>query len=314
MTKNFFITILGPTAVGKSDFVRALSQRLPDTIEVINGDMGQLYSPLSIGTAKPKFEYESVKHHLFDVLDTPIHYSCSAYRDAAIACMKDIWSKNKIPVVVGGSSFYIESLFFEQHKPEARGLVDSQGYRDKTSKELWNELAQIDQERAQAINPNDRYRIERALTLWHTTGRRPSEYKPLFNAPGRSIVLFLTRERDELYGRIQKRVVAMMQQGWADEVASLDTAWHLFLKEKKLIGYREIIDFIAHGSDEKRQELLVQRITQQTQAYAKRQVTFWRSLSNRLGEASIKNISEINLTFLDLDLYIDQLAEQCTLF
>ena len=306
---HFFIIISGPTGVGKSDLAVKLAQTMP--AEIINGDMGQLYTPLTIGTAKPDWRAEPVPHHLFDILDEPINFSVTQYREKLLETMRAVWARGKIPIVVGGSSFYIKSIFFAPVDPDdnrssrviASAIVsrDTNGHPELTT-QLWQRLHEIDALRASQINPNDRYRIVRALELWEKTGTLPSQLKPQFEAPANFLMLFVTRDREELYENINKRVVAMINHGWIGEVQKLSPAWQEFLQQKKLIGYPEIIDYIKNG--ERNIAPLITKIQQKTRNYAKRQLTFWRMLEQQLETRTV------NLTLLRLNLYIDQLSQE----
>lgn len=310
MTKKFFIVISGPTGVGKTDLVEKLIEKSNLTFEVVNADLGQFYKPLSIGTAKPDLEHQNVKHHLFDILDSPINFTVFEYRKVLINCLNDLWSRKIIPIIVGGSSFYIKSIFFPTYKfSNKKTFLDLSKF---TLKEIYNQLKLIDSERARHIDPNDRYRIERALQIWYQTGQLPSKFKPLFNPIGRCLIYFLTREREDLYNRINQRVIQMIEHGWIDEVKKLDKNWWNFLLNKKLIGYPEIIEYIQKEGNKTD---LIEKISQKTRAYAKRQLTFWSSLCKLLLSADrekkfIVNIQEINLTFLKLDLYIEELLKE----
>ena len=102
---NYFIIVSGPTAVGKTDFVDNLGSQLSVPYEIINADVGQLYTPLSIGTAKPSYKNSPLQHHLFDVLDTPRSYTVSQWREAVLKIMHSLWNRECIPVIVGGSAF-----------------------------------------------------------------------------------------------------------------------------------------------------------------------------------------------------------------
>ena len=110
--RPFFIVIAGPTGVGKSDFALQLAQQLSFPVELINADMGQLYTPLSLGTAKPDYKHEPVVHHLFDCLDEPRDYTVHEFRQAVVQVMQELWARGVVPLIVGGSSFYVQSLFF----------------------------------------------------------------------------------------------------------------------------------------------------------------------------------------------------------
>jgi tRNA dimethylallyltransferase len=308
--EHFFIVVTGPTGVGKTDFVDALSKRLPQCIEVINADMGQLYTPLTIGTAKPNLTEVLVPHHLFNIVSMPEHFTALDFRKKVLSSFHDVWARGKIPVVVGGSQFYIKSLFFPPCElvPQSLSKVDE----TRATNELWQELHEVDPTRAAHIHPHDRYRIQRALEIWYTFGVQPSACAPHFDAPGTYAVYYITRERQELYARINDRTLAMFEQGWVEEVKNLDRNWKQFLLTKKLVGYPEIIAF-AEGTLSKDDALAI--IRQKTRAYAKRQETFWRSLKKELqAHASFGICEEINLTFLSADLYIDKLVEKICLY
>ena len=169
-----------------------------------------------------------------------------------------------------------------------------------------------DPERARQIHPHDRYRIVRALALWHS-GSVPSKQVPLFDPPGRCYFYYLVRERAELYDRINKRVRQMFDAGWVDEVQHLDASWRTFLRRKKLIGYPEIIDYLETGT--LTFEQLVDEISRKTRAYAKRQITFWRMLQKKLLAADpekkvLSTVAELNLTGVADEVYIEQLIQE----
>ncbi len=313
MSVPFFIGITGPTGVGKTALVDGLAETLSFQIEVINADTGQLYTPLSIGTAKPDLTTVSVPHHQFNVIDEPRDYTATQYREAVLTLMKDITARGAVPVIVGGSGFYIATLFYPPQDQELGGNYD---FSDKSTQELWDLLATIDAKRAQAIHKHDRYRIERALRVWYETGLQPSSLVPIFDPPGVGVLYFLTRSKEELHERINARVLEMLDQGWLDEVSALSEEWHEYLLKKKLIGYPEIITYLNEEElPEDAYEYLVAKISQKTRGYAKRQVTFWKSLKTRLKKSDpegryLKKIEEINLTLTPYDLYIKQLSNE----
>lgn len=312
----FFIIISGPTGVGKTDFALLLCSQLSFPVEIINADMGQFYTPLSIGTAKPDYVNQPIKHHLFDVVDEPRDFSVAEYRKKVLETMHDLWSRGVTPLCVGGSAFYLQSLFF----PPADGKADKEelpaSYVQCTTEELWAHLLAIDPVRAKQIHPRDRYRIERALSLWYHEGKLPSACVPQFDPPGMCAFYYITRERNELYARINERVQAMIEAGWIEEVKKLTPAWHEFLVAKKLIGYPEIIDFLSRGeSSESALEVLAEEISKKTRAYAKRQLTFWRMLKRKLKESDpqglyIKKIEELDVTSGDYESSIHKLRDE----
>lgn len=307
MKKHTVLIVTGPTGVGKTDFVKEFCAHCP--IEIINGDMGQMYAPLTIGTAKPVLKEIPVPHHLFDILSEASYFSAMKFRNRVIALIHEIWERDRLPVIVGGSSFYLLSLFFPTIEDDQEPIIQGSDSRD-----LWQELARVDPQRAQEIHPKDTYRIERALAIWKSTGVQPSAYKPSFDPFASCIFVWLERDRKDLYDRINERVVSMIESGWIEEVQALaSTEWEQFLKKKKIIGYDIIFDYLAGSLDKKE---LIAGIQKKTRNYAKRQITFWRSFKRKLeqGYNSLKKpivkpltIVELNLTRDGIESYIKQL-------
>ena len=306
----FIIVIYGPTGVGKTDLALKLGSHLP--VEIINMDVGQLYTPLSIGTAKPDWRSSPIAHHLFDVISAPINITAVRYRALVEEKIKAIQARGNIPLLVGGSGFYLKSLLFPPSEQSTSIGIDEKYSTITDSVALWNELHAVDQLRAQAIHPHDSYRIKRALTIWEKTGRLPSEQKPIYDPVAPLFIVHLTREREQLYQRINERVHAMIDQGWVDEVAQLkDTPWEPFLLTKKLIGYDDILDYLAGKRTPERWTQTVDAIQKKSRHYAKRQETMWRGIIKHLEQVEKARIlDEVNLTFIDLELYIKQLLKR----
>jgi tRNA dimethylallyltransferase len=294
-----FIIISGPTGVGKSDFAEYLANNLGYDGVIINGDMGQLYTPISIGTAKP----ENIDNcYLFNVMDEPLDLGSYEFRNIVLSALNECWSSGKLPIIVGGSGFYLKSLFYPPTSFNADEIDDSEiieNFKHLSTQELYLNLENIDPKRAQSIHPNDRYRIERALFLWEKTSLKPSELKPKFEPLGSCFFYFVKRDKKELVNRINERVGKMLVSGWIDEVKNLNDPWKKFLLKKKLIGYPEIIRYLEEGSSN--QENLAKIIGFKTAQYAKSQMTFWRSLQKQLIESDpnkyfLKDIQEFDLT------------------
>ncbi|MBN2266789.1 MAG: tRNA (adenosine(37)-N6)-dimethylallyltransferase MiaA [Candidatus Babeliaceae bacterium] len=303
--KPFFIVLSGPTASGKTSFSVELAKRLP--VEIINGDMGQLYEPLSIGTAKPKPGEYPCPTHLFDFLKEPVSFSSASFRREVERCMRDIVKRGNVPVVVGGSLFYLKSLFFVSPAVESG---ERASYSAFSIEELREQLALIDPERAVAIHPGDRYRLERALALWERHRVKPSALRPVFSPLGTFVFVFLTRERADLYRRIGERCESMIQEGLLDEVRDLPLEWSAFLRKKGLIGYTEILDYLEGEISLKQ---AADKMAQLTRNYAKRQLTFWRMLQRKLtdsGASAWGSWWEANLTLSPVDLYLEQVLLQ----
>lgn len=275
------LIVYGPTGVGKSFLSVELAKRYP--IEVINMDVGQLYAPFSIGTAKPDWRKQSCTHHLFDVINEPQDFSVVRYRALVQNLVQEIYNRGNLPVLVGGSGFYLSSLLFppESRKNSPRDYQQLINYDKQKTATLWQQLHERDHERAQAIDKHDHYRIVRALDLSQKDSKPSSHqlaYKPLFDDYQ---IVWLCRSREQLYERINQRTHIMMNDGWIDEVrAIMGTSWEPFIKEKKLIGYDEIVAYLNDNSDSR--EDLINAIQMRTRRYAKRQMTFWRMLKKKL--------------------------------
>ncbi len=308
MKKPFILVYTGPTGVGKTSLIDTVAESIPS--EIINIDMGQFYAPLSIGTAKPDWKGAAIPHHLFDVITEPRDFTVAQYRERIIALIHDVWGRGKIPVLVGGSGFYVRSLFY----PPIPSAEISDKYARISKEKLWDHLYEIDPDRADALEKQDIYRIERALDIWYSTGKMPSLFVPQFDPPCSFYLTCVTRERQELYQRIDERTIQMMDEGWLDEVAQLKgTEWEAFLMRKKLIGYADIFEYLENQTDK---ENLIATIAQKTRNYAKRQMTFWRSLKRHIDQALKNNqpagpiaskTDEVNLTLTSLDVYIKRL-------
>lgn len=312
------IVIAGATGVGKTDFALSLAEYFP--IEIVNADLGQFYQPLTIGTAKPSWQHQPVQHHLFDIFSKPRTCTVMEYRTLLLECLQKIWEQNKIPVIVGGSTFYVESIFFEPAQTtDSETLSFDPELNNRETLELWNELNKLDPERASKIHPHDRYRIKRGLAIWYSTGIKPSQQKPIYNPPAHYWFFYLTRDRSDLYNRINARVVQMLNAGWIDEVKSLmNTEWETFIKTKKFIGYPELMQFLSNPSISKQE--VIDLIAKKTRNYAKRQETYWKRLEKKLHNCLVKSteytnkqmskVMGLNLTTVNIPVYIKQLSEQ----
>ncbi len=301
----YMLIIAGPTGVGKSDFAEMLARVLP--AEIVNADMGQCYTPLTIGTAKPNWRSSHIPHHGFDTINEPRDLTVVQYREQLKAIVTDIWQRGNLPIVVGGSSFYLASLFFPPKADVSAIPIDV----ESSEEGLWEQLAIIDPARASTIDPHDQFRIKRALEIWRTTSIKPSEYMPTYEPLAPYHMVFLTRDTEELNERIFMRVNKMLQAGWIEEVWALKgTEWEPFLLRKKIIGYDDILKFLDMPEITfKEREALAVRITQRTRQYGKRQRTFWRMLEARLKEHPCP-VETVNLSEIDMKKYADELVQE----
>ncbi|HSC24835.1 MAG TPA: tRNA (adenosine(37)-N6)-dimethylallyltransferase MiaA [Candidatus Babeliales bacterium] len=309
------LILYGPTGTGKTDMALKIAEHVP--AEIINMDMGQFYTSVSIGTAKPDWKNSITPHHLFDIIDQPVNYTVSEYRMLLYKTVRDIIQRNKIPIIVGGSSFYLYSLFFPPQEVIQCGDI-SHLYSKNTT--MWDELYMIDPHRALSIAKTDIYRINRALAIWHATKKLPSSYAPTYKPEMNFFLLFVTRDRQDLISRIENRVVEMIQHGWIDEAKALiDTPWKNFLQQKNMIGYNEIFNYLSHEKSIISHSLLINQINIKTRQYAKRQCTFWGKLEREIKRetkytnSNIDCIETVNLTNVDMDLYINELLQRFSL-
>lgn len=311
----FMLIIYGPTGVGKTDMALAIAASVPS--EIINMDMGQFYTPLSIGTAKPDWKNSPVPHHLFDIIDTPVNYTVSEYRTLLYKTVNEVIARGNLPILVGGSGFYLHSLLFPP-QVTVPDIDISHVYSAEAN--LWQELYSIDPQRALQIDKADDYRIKRALSIWHATGKLPSSYVSVYNPEANYKIIFVERDRKELHERINARVLQMFEQGWIAETQALvGTPWQSFIQKKNLIGYSEIFDYLLTKKTEQDFSAMVDKISAQTRQYAKRQFTFWRKLEREIKkesqytDTSIGSLEAVNLTNVEIHLYINELLKQLSL-
>ncbi len=310
--RKSMIIIFGPTGVGKTDLAESLAAQLP--AEIVNADLGQFYTPLTIGTAKPDWRNSPIAQHLFDIINEPRMISVTEYRDLVMQKFEEIWNRGNIPLLVGGSGFYLRSLFFP---PVSATTSQTQKNYYGPENERWDLLYSVDPERALRIHRNDLYRINRALDIYYTTGQKPSDQIPRYQPLGSFHFVYVNRDRQDLYDRINQRTDIMLTAGWIDEVARLQgTPWEPFLKKKKLIGYDDILNYLEGSKTKDDYNALVEQITQKTRNYAKRQITFGNQLFDNLEKALLESSDtrsscvRINLTSAKLELYINQLLPQ----
>jgi tRNA dimethylallyltransferase len=285
MTHTFhdcwFLT--GATAVGKTNVGIALAQRLG--AEIISLDSMAIYRGMDIGTAKPACALrELVPHHLIDIVDPADEFSVAQYVDAATASVEQIRARGKEPLFVGGTPLYLKSLL--------RGLFDGppadwklrheieQELLNVGEQALYDRLLQIDPVAASHIHPHDTRRLIRALEVYRATGEPISHQQSQFEEgrPAETCRVFvLRRRREELHQRIEARVASMIAAGLEDEVRGLTADGHeLSRTARQAVGYREALAFLAGEYDH---DEMVARITYRTRRFAKRQGTWFRSLS-----------------------------------
>ncbi len=277
----WFLT--GVTATGKTRIALALAQRL--NAEIISLDSMAIYCGMDIGTAKPTPEQQAVvPHHLIDIVDPAEDFSVAQYVEAAHAKIAEIRGRGREVLFVGGTPLYLKALL--------RGLFEGPPANWTLRREIEAEVAevgsealharleQIDPVAASAIHPRDKRRLIRAIEVYRATGE-PISHQQLQFEDGRSAeecrVFVLRRPREEQNSRIDERVEEMLARGLVDEVRRLTAdGKHLGRTASQAVGYREVLDYLAGQLEE---AAMVQRIKTRTRQFAKRQGTWFRSLS-----------------------------------
>lgn len=279
--KRPLIILTGPTAVGKTALSIGLAKALNG--EIISADSMQVYRHMDIGTAKIKpEEMQGIRHYLIDEYEPSEEFNVAVFQARCKECMEEIYAKGKVPILVGGTGFYIQSVLYSVDFEETD---TDYKYREKLAvfaKEHGNEalhaeLAKVDGESAKAIHPNNVKRVIRALEYYNQTGKKISEHnkeqqKKDANYDFRYYVLSLPREI--LYDRINKRVDVMREEGLVIEVQRLlAMGCTKDMVSMQGLGYKEIIDALE-GNDT--MEHAFERIKQETRHFAKRQFTWFR--------------------------------------
>lgn len=275
------IVVCGPTASGKTALSIGLAKAFSG--EVVSADSMQIYRGMDIGTAKPTAaEMEGVPHHMLDVAEPGEDYSVSRYTREAAACVDDILRRGKQPIVCGGTGLYIDGLL---RGTEFQPCGVDLGLREALE-EQWQQagpaammarLAQADPESAARLHINDKRRILRALEVYLATGETITAHNLRTQAvPPRYAAVQLglcTEPRAILYGRIDRRVDQMLDQGLAQEVRRLQQEGRLVGTAAQAIGYKEMLDYLAGRVP---LEQAAELIRQKSRNYAKRQLTWFR--------------------------------------
>ncbi|MEJ9231817.1 tRNA (adenosine(37)-N6)-dimethylallyltransferase MiaA [Peribacillus butanolivorans] len=278
--KRKLLVIIGPTAVGKTKMSIELAKQFNG--EIISGDSMQVYKGMDIGTAKIKREEtEGIPHYLLDIKEPDEPFSAAEFQERANACIEDIQNRGKLPIIVGGTGLYIQSVIYDYQFSEKPSDPSYRGMLEKQVKELgidpvFEQLRSVDPESANRIHPNNVRRVIRALEIFHCTGKTMSEQ--LDEQPTEmkydTCIIGLTMDREKLYQRIDQRVDGMIEEGLIQEVQSFYEQGLRDCQSIQAIGYKEIYDFIdERASLEEAQEALKQN----SRRYAKRQLTWFRN-------------------------------------
>ena len=275
--KKVLITIVGPTAVGKTDLAIKLANLF--NTEIISADSRQFYKELNIGTAKPsKLELESNKHHLINNISINDDYNISQFQKDADKIILDVFSKNKYAILVGGSGLYIDAVLYGIDKipkvrPSVRKKLNDEFERNGL-KSLTAKLTELDPDSLKTIDINNPRRVIRALEVTISTKLPYSSFLKTKNKKSKynEIIIGLNKDRAQLHDLINTRVDQMVQKGLVEEVRSLIKSRNK--NALNTIGYSEIFNYL---DNEYSHEMAVEKIKTNSRRYAKRQLTWFNS-------------------------------------
>lgn len=313
MTKLKVLTIVGLTASGKTELAVKLAKKYNG--EIINADSRQIYKGMSIGTAKPKgkwiktgkqklFIYKGIRHHLIDFLEPNKEFNVAKYKKLAIKIIKSVTSRNKLPILVGGTGLYIKAVIDNLKIPNIKPQLKlrrnlEEEIRKNGLATLYNKLIKLDPEAAYVIDPSNPRRIIRALEIIMVSKKpfsaQRKKGKELFN----SLQIGINISPKQLKKRINKRVRLMLKAGLLKEIKSLIKKCGSDQKAFDAIGYREIINYLNNTATLKK---AIELIKKNTQAYARRQLTWFKKDKRIHWVKTIKEAEKLTNNFLSKKL------------
>lgn len=292
---NELVILTGPTAVGKTEISIELAKRIGG--EIISADSVQVYRGMDIGSAKiTKEAMNGIPHYLIDVLEPTEEFNVNIFQNMAQNAIEEIQSKGKIPIIVGGTGFYIQAVLYDI---DFDSTQDDHSYRkqlEDTAKEKGNEylhdqLMKVDPDSANAIHFNNVKRVIRALEYYHDTGKTISSHNKAQRSnvsPYNFVYFVLNDKRELLYDRINKRVDIMLEHGLLDEVKGLlNNGCKKEMVSMQGIGYKEVVDYFENNLT---LEELSELIKKNTRHFAKRQLTWFR----REKDVTMINVSDLD--------------------
>ncbi len=281
MRKNKIVILTGPTGVGKTELSIELAKSL--NTEIISSDSMQIYKYMDIGTGKVKDEEkQGIVHHMIDIIDPDIDYTVDDYKKESLDLIDRINKAGKIPIVVGGTGLYLDSLIYKLKFNIAEPNKHLRDYYENISFKYGNEflhniLKKVDPISAERIHPNQIVRIIRALEVYDQTSKPFSsfnDYQREYREDIEFKYIVLNRPREKLYDRINKRVDGMIKEGLIDEVKGLmNSGYTRDLTSMQAIGYKEIIRYL---NSEYTLDEAVELLKRNSRNYAKRQLTWFR--------------------------------------
>lgn len=280
MEKEKVIVICGPTASGKTALSIELAKKING--EIISCDSMQIYKDMNIGTAKPTLEeMQGIKHYLIDFVSPDERYSVANFKKDAKYAIKEILKKGKVPIIVGGTGLYVDSLIYEieyneikfdeQYRNELENIVNKNGLE-----KLYRKAKEIDPQAIEKISPNDKKRILRILEIYKATGKNKTQQE--IESRNKEVeydykVFAINWDRNELYERINKRVDIMIENGLIEEVKNIIKKYNKFPTSMQGLGYKEVVEYLKQ---EITKDEMIEKIKMETRRYAKRQLTWFR--------------------------------------
>lgn len=279
--KGSLIVITGPTAVGKTELSIALAKKIDG--EIISADSVQVYKHMNIGSAKiTKAEMQGIPHHLIDICEPAEAFNIARFKELSKQAVNEIFSRGKIPIIAGGTGFYIQSLIydidFKETATDGTRTKYEEMLREKGESYLHSLLKERDPEAAAAIHPNNAKRVIRALEYFEQTGTKISthnEEERHKESPYNFAYFVLNLPREKLYDRINRRVDMMLEDGLLDEVKSLAASYGVTedMVSMQALGYKEILDYLNGNTT---LEDAIYTIKRDTRHFAKRQLTWFK--------------------------------------
>ena len=302
--KKKIIVVCGPTASGKSALAVEIALKFGG--EIVSADSVSVYKGLDIGSAKPsEEEKKGVPHYLIDVASPKDSFSVGDYEELAVPAVEDISGRGKIPVICGGTGFYVNSVLYRMSYGLSKGDIGIRRKYERAAEEKGREfvysiLKEKDPETAAKLHPNDLVRVIRALEIFDATGVKKSDIKDEMVPRYDFIALMPTLPREILYERINARVDDMMSRGLTSEVRSLlESGVTLEDQCMQGIGYKETAEAILNGT-----EIPTEQIKMNTRRYAKRQITFFKRFQN-LYPIDFTDDDKIEKTFKIIDDFLN---------
>lgn len=301
--KEKLVVIIGPTAVGKTKTSVELAKSIDG--EIISGDSMQIYRGMDIGTAKVSMEeMQGIPHYLIDIVDPTESFSVAQFQKEVQKLISDINAKGKIPIIVGGTGLYIQSVLYNYQFSEAEGDLEYRHSLEKLSQEkgqdaVYELLKKVDPKSASLIHPNNVRRVIRALEVYHKTGVGMSDYEQQRKEDSTYdyVLIGLTMERKVLYERINKRVDQMVEDGLFEEAKSLYNKGIINYQSTQAIGYKEIYEYF---SGELTLDEAIEKLKRNSRRYAKRQLTWFR---NKM------DVDWFDMTDLDFDKKFNEILD-----